>query len=443
MALTIIRKRYIPNEEVDISKDTILFYDEKLLVTKWLPINPRKDFAWGISYVNLHDNYKISRFYDRNDKFLFWYCDVLEVSKTKSGSAHDSDIKYTLTDLLIDVIVYPNGHYEVKDIDELNEAFENNLITKEQYNTSVEAMKRLLNDIKDKKFPPADFNYKDFEKNNAVKADLHIHSSHSDGTFTPKEIVRLAKELNLDVISLTDHDMADGIAEAEEEAKRLGIGIIPGAEFSSGDEIHILGYFPDGGIEGLESIFQASSERRKQRAHKMVEKFTDLGLPIAYEEIIEEAGGEKFIARVHFAKLLVKKGYTTSVSEAFKRWLNKGRPGYVGKENLSSEAVINVINQNNGIPVLAHPGKIKMGKRRKFELIKDLKGFGLRGLEVYYSGHTPAETKEYEEIAQELGLIKMGGSDFHGGNKPDIMLGGFEGNVRNEENSLLFKTIYK
>ena len=159
--LTVIRKRFIPFEEVDISKDNVVKDTEDCLITKWLPIRPRKNIGWGISFVNMKDNYKYSRFYSKDGKFMFWYCDIIEITKVINGC----DRKYIFSDLLIDVIIYPDGTYEVKDLDELELALQDKLITKEQAELANNAMKRLVASIKSGDFPPKEFDYSEFEKN--------------------------------------------------------------------------------------------------------------------------------------------------------------------------------------------------------------------------------------------------------------------------------------
>ena len=419
--LTIIRKRYIPNEEIDISSDRILVDTKDILITKWLPINPRKDIAWGISYVNFNDNYKISRFYGKNDEFLFWYCDIIEAAKEQSGEQR----RYVFTDLLLDVVIYPNMHYEIKDMEELSEAFETGLIDKRQYDVSLGALERLLKNIQSGEFPPKDFKYEDFEKGHV---DLHIHSCYSDGTCTPSEIVLMAKEAGLSAIALTDHDCIDGIEEAEREAKRLGIEFIQGVELSCRN-IHILAYFPNGGIERLSEWFEIYRRLRQERAVKIAEKFISLGIAITYNEVVEEAGGERFIGRIHFARILTKKGYTSSVKEAMSGWLAPGRKGYVDMGGYSVDEIIHFVNESGGVTVLAHPQKINVGKSRQIKLISDLKNAGLSGIEAFYSDNSFSETKNYLALARKKELIVIGGSDFHGDNRPGVVLGKGRGDL--------------
>lgn len=413
--ITVIRKRYIPNEEVDISGDRILLKTDDILMTKWRPIKPRGDFSWGMSYVDLHDNYKISRFYDENDNFLFWYCDILEIDYSRD----DSGEKYIFTDLLIDIIVNPDGTYEIKDIDEINEALEKGLIDKRQYDTSVFAMDRLVENIQKGAFPPAKFDYKKYENK---RVDLHIHSYFSDGTYSPEKIVDMAKEANLSAIALTDHDTIDGIDEAQAAAKSAGIEFVPGVEFSA-RKVHILGYFPNGRIHELKGFLEKYLESRRERARKMIEKLNSLKVPVTYEEIVKEAGGERFIGRVHFARVILKKGYATSIKDAFNKWIAEDRPGYVEKSGASAEEIIEKIDSLGGVAVLAHPNQLKMGKSALDDLVKHFISYGLKGIEVFYGDNSVSETRDSMRLASDNGLIMTGGSDFHGDNKPGIAIG--------------------
>lgn len=158
--LIVIRKRFIPSEEVDISSDEVLIHNEDALITRWKPIRPRLDFSKGISYVNLNDNYKYSRFYDKEGKFLYWYCDILEVIKFENEESY----KYIFLDLLVDVIVMPDGSYDIKDVDELEQAYSLKMISTKQRTKAFIALGKLLDRIKSGDFPPKEFDYKRYEE---------------------------------------------------------------------------------------------------------------------------------------------------------------------------------------------------------------------------------------------------------------------------------------
>lgn len=158
--LVVIRKRFIPWEEVDISNDEILLRDKDSLITRWKPIRPRLDISKGISYVNLNDNYKYSRFYDKEGEFLYWYCDILEIFKYESDEA----CKYVLQDLLVDVIIMPDGGYDIKDVDELEQAYSLKMISASQRGKALMALGKLIERIETGNFPPKEFDYKTYEE---------------------------------------------------------------------------------------------------------------------------------------------------------------------------------------------------------------------------------------------------------------------------------------
>ncbi len=421
--LTILRKRYIPLEEVDISLDRVLIDNDQLLVTKWIPIKPRGDFAWGISYVNFQEPYKISRFYDHKDGFLYWYCDIIQTARWVDAETGQRFCR--LTDLLVDVVMYPDGRIEVKDEEELDEALEAGLITPEQKEYALAAKDALVTRMETGLFPPKDFSYLEYEKGHV---DLHTHSTYSDGTLTPRELVQQAAKKGLVAVALTDHDSIDGIGEALAAGQEFGIEVIPGVEFSVGS-VHLLAYFPHGGIEGLSDVFNLYLQNRRTRAMKMVDALTSLGMPITYEEVVEEAGGERFLGRVHFARVMWKKGYVSSIKQAFHDWIADGKPGYVRKQGLSLEQLIRKINACGGVPVLAHPCQLPMSWEKKARFMEQLVGYGLKGVETYYSEHSKADITHALQWARRWNLAVTGGSDFHGANKPHIALGKGRGNL--------------
>ncbi len=255
--------------------------------------------------------------------------------------------------------------------------------------------------------------------------DLHIHTTFSDGTKTPKEVVKIAKKKRLIAISITDHDEIKGNKEAIEVGSKEGIEVIPGVEISTeyeGKSVHILGYCIDYEDSNLEKSLSVLQRARRERNPKIVEKLRSFGFEITYEEIVKEAGGGQ-IGRPHFAKLLVKKGYVKDIDEAFDLYLRKGGPAYVEKFHFLPEQAIDMIIKSGGIPVLAHPKTIGLKDDELFNMIKQFVSFGLRGIEVYYPEHTEHDVFTYKEIAKTFGLIETGGSDFHGDNKPGVEIG--------------------
>ncbi len=255
--------------------------------------------------------------------------------------------------------------------------------------------------------------------------DLHIHSRASDGTFSPSELVRYAKNLGLEAIALTDHDTLMGLKEAYKEAENIGLPFVCGIEISIKYEreghFHLLGYFLKPEVPEIEETLKKLHEAREKRNLKMIEKLKELGINISYEELKREGNVE--IGRPHVARVLVEKGYVSDVKEAFEKYLKKGAPAYVPKSLLSPEEGISVIRKAKGIPVLAHPVTLKMDREEFEEYLLILKEMGLMGIECYYSEHDKSFTEFLIGLAQKFDLLITGGSDFHGENKPHIKLG--------------------
>jgi len=262
--------------------------------------------------------------------------------------------------------------------------------------------------------------------------DLHTHSTASDGTYSPQDLVKLAKEVGLFALALTDHDTLKGLETALKAANTLGVNFVCGVEisvkFEGKGHFHLLGYFKSPEVPELQSVLEKLQEARAKRNEKMVEKLRELGVDISMDELREFAEGE--IGRPHIAKLLVEKGVVKSFEEAFDRYLKKGAPAYVPKALLSPEEAISLVLKAGGVPVLAHPVTLKLDYYSLKAYIKELKDRGLVGIEAYYTEHTEEFTQEVIKYAKEFGLITTGGSDFHGENKPDIKLGTGFGNLR-------------
>lgn len=259
--------------------------------------------------------------------------------------------------------------------------------------------------------------------------DLHTHTTASDGTFTPSEVVRLAVELGIKALAITDHDTIDGIEEALLEGSKLGLEIIPGIEISVDfvKEMHILGYFIDLNCLSLKATLDKLQDFRRKRNPLIVQRLQKLGFNITLQEVLETAGGES-VGRPHIGKVLMDKGYVKSISEAFEKYLAVGKPAYLEKEKLSPKEAIGIIIKAGGIPVLAHPKFLQLDEVSLGEILLYLTNLGLKGIEAYYSTHSLEETKQYLRLAEKYNLAVSGGSDFHGSNKPEIILGrGTEG----------------
>lgn len=255
------------------------------------------------------------------------------------------------------------------------------------------------------------------------KIDLHVHTTASDGTCTPEETVALALKQGLSAIAITDHDTVSGFPAARAAGERLGIQVVPGIEISTkyGGAVHILGYFIDPLSPKLRPVLDWVVQDRDSRNRKMAELMASDGLPVSYEQMHRRFGS--VIGRPHFAELLVELGYASSMQDAFDRYVEKGQKYYLPRNFLSIEESIRIIIDSGGIAVLAHPFQYKRDDAGLRELISHCKGQGLSGMECRYTGYSPEQSAYLEALADEYGLVKTGGSDFHGSNKPHISLG--------------------
>lgn len=238
-----------------------------------------------------------------------------------------------------------------------------------------------------------------------------MHTTASDGTWTPAQVVREAARLGLAGVGITDHDTVGGIAGAVEEGGRAGIQVIPGIELGAeraGEEVHVLGYFIDPQHPVLQRALTWLQQGRQRRMERMVARMAELGMPVPARRLQELAGGG-VPGRPHLARLLVEAGYAGSVQEAFELYLERGRPGYVPRPRLSPLRAVKVIRAGGGCAVLAHPGHLGDDS-----FIPQLVRAGLQGIEVYYPGHGPETVEKYEKLARQLGLVVTGGSDCHG-----------------------------
>ncbi len=244
------------------------------------------------------------------------------------------------------------------------------------------------------------------------RTDLHSHSTASDGVFRPAEVVRLAKERGLTTLALTDHDTTDGLAEAIEAGRQLGIDVIGGFEINSETDIghmDFLAYSCDRSNEALQNQLLEIRDARVGRAKGMVKKLAELGMPVDWERVLAFAGDAKSIARPHVARALVEAGHVGSTQEAFDKYLHDTGPAYVHRLELKPKEVIDVIHHAGGVLVLAHPGHAGTT-----HLIPRLAELGLDGIEVYYFDHTDEMKAELLSLADKHNLIVTGGSDFHG-----------------------------
>ncbi|GAV21740.1 PHP domain-containing protein [Carboxydothermus pertinax] len=255
--------------------------------------------------------------------------------------------------------------------------------------------------------------------------DLHTHTTASDGTYTPEELVKLAQKERIKILAITDHDSAAGVIEAVGAGEKYGVKVIAGVEISvvfEPTEMHILGYGMDIKDEKFIKTLTRLKENRERRNPLMIKKLNALGFDITLEEVVLEAGGE-IVGRPHMARVLLKKGYVSSLEEAFSKYLGKGCPAYVPKEKLTPFEAINIIKQAGGLSFLAHPVYLEKIEVELKKLLEELVSYGLDGIEAYYTYHSEEQTKLYLKLAEEYKLLISGGSDFHGANKPEIILG--------------------
>ncbi len=257
------------------------------------------------------------------------------------------------------------------------------------------------------------------------RLDLHLHTTHSDGSLAPADVVALAHKAGVSSLAITDHDITTAIPEATEAGLALGIEVIPGIEISSllgESELHMLGYFLDWQDPALNERLATARDSRHRRNPLIVAKLQALGIDLTYEEVKAVAGSDS-VGRPHIARVLMDKGVVSSAREAFDRFLAQSKPAYVARELPSPAEAIRWIKEANGLAVLAHPTWIKPADGDLATLVGQLKVEGLDGVEVHYSTHTPRQTREYLDLAKRLGLLVTGGSDFHGVTKPDIEVG--------------------
>ncbi len=241
--------------------------------------------------------------------------------------------------------------------------------------------------------------------------DLHTHSTASDGSLSPIDLLRAAKTQGVEVLSLTDHDTVSGIEEASRAARDLSMEFIPGIEFSTEveeSEIHILGYWIDTKNPTLLALLRRLKRSRLRRIYHMVARLKKMGLVLNVEEIIQQRKMGVY-GRPQVASALRRRGYVSSIEEAFEKYIGITRPAYVPHFKLSPWQAVRLIIKSSGIPVYAHPGL-----SRRDDLIPSLLESGLQGIEVFYPEHSPADVQRYLKIARDSSLLVTGGSDYHG-----------------------------
>lgn len=245
-----------------------------------------------------------------------------------------------------------------------------------------------------------------------LKPDLHIHTTASDGVLTPSKVVLRAQEHGINLLAVSDHDSLDGLLEARKAAQNTGIRLIGAVEFSCGgeNEVHMLGYglTPDCGE--IKAVLTRMKEERKERADKMLRKLNDIGLHLEDKDIPTAENAVK--GRAQIARAMLKKGYIDSMQEAFERYIGVGCPAYVPREKLDVEDAIALILRNGGVPVLAHPGQLKMDLVTFNAFFEKWHDAGLMGVEVYHPSHR-LSFAQWDRFARARRLLVTGGSDFH------------------------------
>lgn len=256
--------------------------------------------------------------------------------------------------------------------------------------------------------------------------DLHTHTTASDGTLSPRELVALAKEMGLAAVAITDHDTVDGLAEGLAAAKELDIRVIPGVELSTElehREIHIVGLGIDRSNRRLLELLAQRKAERARRNDLLLARLAELGMPIPAEEVRPDGG---ILTRTHVAEAMARHGYAENTVDALERFLIPGRPAWIEKKSPSPAVCAEVIHGAGGKAFLAHLDRIdKRDRERGLRLARQALGMGLDGLEARYTTYTPQWQALADALAEELGLLRSGGSDFHGARKKNLLGTGY------------------
>ena len=267
------------------------------------------------------------------------------------------------------------------------------------------------------------------------EVDLHLHTTNSDGTLSPAELIQLCARRGLTVVAVTDHDSTEGIPEALKAAQQhSGLTVIPGIELSTdvpGAEVHLLGYFVDYQDPDLQDELRRMRAGRRDRALGMIEKLETLGVKVSWARV-RELAGDGAIGRPHIAQAMVEAGYVQYPRDAFEAYLGRNGPAYVERTKLTPADAVRMLVRNGALPVMAHPGysvdiKDPEGPARLSSTLTELKDAGLVGMEVYYKDYPPKQVRMLAAMAGELGLVPCGGTDYHASGNPDEMEPGSAG----------------
>jgi predicted metal-dependent phosphoesterase TrpH len=259
-----------------------------------------------------------------------------------------------------------------------------------------------------------------------VAIDLHTHSTISDGSLTPTELIELAAGIGLEAVALTDHDTLDGIAEASHAAQRAGVELIPGVELSlewDRGGMHLIVLWLEPRTGPLQDRLAELQDARNGRNARIVDRLNELGLDITLSEVEVEAG-QGSVGRPHFAAVMVRKGFVTDIRAAFDEYLANGRPAYMSRRRLSPEEAIELARRSGGVPILAHAHTLGLDNQAEVEaMMRRLSNAGLVGIECHYGSYDVDEREGYVRMARRFGLLPSGGSDFHGTYKTEVALG--------------------
>ena len=264
-----------------------------------------------------------------------------------------------------------------------------------------------------------------------AEVDLHAHSTASDGTLTPTELVEHARDLGLRAIALTDHDTTNGLNEAIEAGNKYGVEVIPGCELSVTFQpgfMHIVGLWVPPSAPHLNAVLKNLRDKRATRNERIVAKLHELGIDVTYQDILALAG-DGTVGRPHFARVLMGKGVVSSIQEAFDTLLGSTGSAYVPKDKLTPEMAIQALKEEEATIILAHPYSLDLSGEAEAAEIQRLAKLGIDGLEAYYSLHSPSQTQKYLDLCKRFDLLPSTSSDFHGTVKPDIELGIGKGNL--------------
>ena len=262
--------------------------------------------------------------------------------------------------------------------------------------------------------------------------DLHAHSNASDGSMTPAALVELGASVGLTALALTDHDTVAGIAEASLAAAGKRMRFVPGVELSArmdAGTLHLVGLLIDAGHTALAELLADVLRLREERNIRLVAKLAEIGMAVTLEEAAEVSGG-RIVGRPHFAAVLIRKGHAASMGEVFGKILGRGGVAHVYKERREPADCIRAIRAAGGVPILAHPDQTGRKGTALDELVGELSRLGLAGVETHCTSYTSQQIQDCTQLAKRHGLVRSGGSDFHGSPKPDVRLGRGFGSLR-------------